>query len=414
MTQNASAGGHRFFPRRFVYTWTMNLGLGLRGGLSVVLVAAAIACGSSGGSDPGPTANDGGGPGDTDGGSNADGSGGTDGSDAATTPDSAPPGPCVLPALTLKAATLAGCDVAGKTNGARGIGLFANPTNTLIGPDGTTYVTDFDNDLLRAVDAMGTTKTIVKKSEFRRPFGMANAPGGKLYVQTDDNDMGMRSTSTGTIWLVDPATGAATVLARNLGRPRGLAVLSDGRIAMADYQHAVVSIFDPSNATVTPLAGTVDMPGYVNDTGAVARFSLPYDIVVLANGDLAVSDTGNHRIRRVTMAGVVSDFAGSGAIGNGDGSSATATFDAPQGLATSGSVLYVSDVHQHVIRKIEADQVTTFAGDGTLGWLDSADPKTAKFFGLEGIDVDATRLVIADGNGGNDMPFNHIRVIHLN
>ena len=392
----------------------MNLRLGLRGGLSVVLVAVAMACGSSGATDPSPSTKDGGGPSDNDGSTTADGSTTTDGSDAATTPDSSPPPPCVLPALTLKAATLAGCDLSGKADGARGAARFANPTNTLIGPDGTTYVSDFDNNLLRAVDATGTTRTIVDKPEFRRPFGLANAPGNKLYVETDDNDMGMRSTSTGTLWLVDPATGSATVLARNLGRPRGLAVLADGKIAMADYQHAVISIFDPSNNSVTPLAGTADMPGYVNDTGAVARFNLPYDIVVLANGDLAVSDTANHRIRRVTMAGVVTDFAGSGAIGNGDGPSATATFDAPQGLAISGGVLYVSDVHQHVIRKIENDQVATFAGDGTTGWLDSADPKTAKFFGLEGIDVDATRLVIADGNGGNDMPFNHVRVIHLN
>jgi hypothetical protein len=155
------------------------------------------------------------------------------------------------------------------------------------------------------------------------------------------------------------------------------------------------------------------MPGYVNDTGAVARFNLPYDIVVLANGDLAVTDTGNHRIRQVTLAGVVTDFAGSGTVGNDDGAVATATFDAPQGLAISGSTLYVSDVHRFVIRKIEAGQVTTIAGDGTQGWLDADDPKTAKFYGIEGLDVDATRLVIADGNGGNDMPFNHVRVVHL-
>lgn len=340
----------------------------------------------------------------------------TDG-DAADMPDAPPPAPCTLLALTTKVATLAGCDVAGKADGARGFGRFANPTNTLIGPDGTTYVADFDNGLLRAVDAAGATRTIVKKAEFNRPFGMANAPGGKLYVETDDNDMGMRSTSTGTLWLVDPAASTATVLARNLGRPRGLAVLSDGKIAMADYQHNVISTFDPANPTVAPvvIAGTLDMPGYVNDTGAVARFNLPYDIVVLDNGDLAVSDTGNHRIRRVTLAGVVTDFAGSGTVGSDNGAVATATFDAPQGLAVSagGTTLYVSDVHTHVIRKIEAGQVTTVAGDGTAGWLDADDPKTAKFYGVEGLDVDATRIVVADGNGGNDMPFNHVRVIHL-
>jgi sugar lactone lactonase YvrE len=242
---------------------------------------------------------------------------------------------------------------------------------------------------------------------------MAHAPNGNLYVETDDNDSGMRSNQTGTIWLVDPKTGSATVLARDLGRPRGLAVLGDGRIAMADYQHHVVSIFDPTNASITPLAGTVDASGYVNDTGAAARFAQPYDLVLLPDGDLVVTDQGNHRMRRVTLAGVVTDFAGSGAVGNDDGALATATFDAPQGLAIQMGTLYVTDVHRFVVRKVEAGQVVTIAGDGTGGWLDAEDPLAAKFFGLEGLDVDATRIVVADGNGGFGNPFHRIRVIHL-
>ena len=383
----------------------------LPGGLGFLAVFVGLACGSSGASNPNAESASG------DGGSPSDGSG-TDGSvpldDSGVTPDAAPTPPCTLPALTTKVATLAGCEAAGSADGARSVGRFSNPTNVLIGSDGTTYVADFDNNLVRAIDTSGATRTIAKQPELKRPFGLALAPNGKLYVQTDDNDMGGHSPTTGTLWLVDPATGSATVLARDLGRPRGLAVLGDGRIAMADYQHHVVSIFDPATKTVTPLAGALDTPGYVNDTATAARFSQPYDIAVLVDGDLAVSDSGNHRIRRITLAGVVSDLAGSGAAGNTDGPVATATFDAPQGLAVSGNTVYVSDVHGFVIRKIDAGQVVTIAGDGTAGWLDGDDPRGAKFFGLEGLDVDATRIVIADGNGGNGMPFNHIRVIHLN
>lgn len=380
-------------------------------GLSVFLVSVVMACGTAGADPKANPVNGDGGPSD---GSSNDGDPMDDSRmmDSAG-PDAAPPPPCTLLSLTTKVATLAGCDTSGSADGVRSVGRFSNPTNTIIGSDGTTYVSDFDNNLLRAVDATGTTRTVLEKPEFKRPFGLALAPNGALYVETDDNDMGMHSTATGTLWLVEPASGSATVLARNLGRPRGLAVLGDGRIAMADHQHHVVSIFNPSTTTVTPLAGTVDTPGYVNDTGAAARFSRPYDIVVLANGDLAVTDSGNHRVRQITLAGVVTDLAGSGVTANTDGPVATATFDAPQGLAVSGSTLYVSDVHGFVIRKIEAGQVVTIAGDGTAGWLDGDNPLTAKFYGLEGLDVDATRLVIADGNGGNGMPFNHVRVIHL-
>jgi hypothetical protein len=391
----------------------------LRGGLGVLLAVsvaiAAGACGSSDSSNPStPTNPDGGGgPGDGGGGPGDEGGMTQDGGDAATMMDAAPPTPCTLLPLGTKVATLAGCDVAGKNDGARGIAKFGNPTNTLIAPDGTTYVADFDNGYLRAVDAAGNTRTVIKKAEFNRPFGMANAPGGKLYVETDENDMGMHGITNGTLWLVDPVANAATVLKRDIGRPRGLVVLADGKIAMSDYQHHVISVFDPVGGSVTLLAGAADTPAYMNETGANARFNLPYDMVQLPNTDLVVADTGNHRLRRVTLAGVVTDYAGAGTIGNDEGPVATATFDAPQGLAISGSVIYVSDVHRHVIRKIENDMVSTIAGDGTAGFLDADDPKTAKFYGVEGLDVDATRIVIADGNGGDDMPFNHVRVIHL-
>lgn len=376
----------------------------LLGCLSVMLVTVGTACGTSNAesaaSSPDASAPDGSTP---DAGDVRDGS----------TPDAAPPDPCALPALISRVATLAGCDSPGTADGVRGVARFSNPTNTLIAPDGTAYVSDFDSNRLRAVDPGGTTRTVVQRPGFKRPFGMTLAPGGKLYVETDDNDNGVHSEQAGTVWLVDPGTGSATVVARDLGRPRGLATLADGRIAMADHKHHVVSILDPTNGVVTVLAGTLDAPGYANATAAAARFAQPYDVVVLDDGDLAVSDQDNHRIRRVTLGGVVTDLAGSGAIGNDNGPVGTATFDAPQGLAVLGTALYVTDVHRFVVRRVEAGQVTTIAGNGAAGWLDSNDPLAAKFYGLEGLDVDATRIVVADGNGGDDSTHHHVRVIHL-
>jgi sugar lactone lactonase YvrE len=298
-------------------------------------------------------------------------------------------------------------------DGARGIARFSNPTNVAIASDGTTYSTDYDGSRLRAIDGNGTTQTIISKTGFTHPFGLAFAPNGTLYVQTDDNDTGERSETTGTVWKVDTAAKTAVVVAKNLGRPRGLAVLGDGRIAMADYIHHVVSILDPTNGSVTPLAGAADQMAHVNATGDQARFNKPYHVVVLSSGDLAVTDYGNHRVRQVTLAGVVTDLAGTDTPGADDGPIATATFDQPQGLAVSGTTLYVSDTKTRLIRKIEGGQVSTLAGDGTAGMVDSDDPRKAKFYGLEGIAVDATRVVAADGNIGDGSDFNRIRLVHL-
>src|SRR5436190_836478 len=88
-------------------------------------------------------------------------------------------------------------------------------------------------------------------------------------------------TMTGTIWRIDPVAHTGVVIARDLGRPRGLAVLADGRIAMADYTHHVVTLLDPQTGTQTPLAGMFDIPGHANGLGRYAQFAQPYDLVVL-------------------------------------------------------------------------------------------------------------------------------------
>jgi hypothetical protein len=266
------------------------------------------------------------------------------------------------------------------------------------------------------VDPSGQTRTLVSGPHFHRPFGLAVAPGGTLYVETDDDDADQHSTSTGTVWRVDPHTGAATVVARDLGRPRGLAVLADGRLALADHMHHVVRLLDPSSGAVTLLAGAVDQKGFAEGTGGGARFSQPYDVVQLAGGDLVVSDLDNHRLRRITLGGVVTTYAGAGTSGQLDGPLATATFAAPQGLGISATgAVFVSEIATATIRRIAGGQVTRVAGTGVPGFADADDPLAAQFFGLEGLDVsaDGTRVVISDGSRGEAVPYHRVRLLTL-
>ena len=323
---------------------------------------------------------------------------------------------CKHAAPDLAVSTLVGCASNGTQDGVRSDARFDNPTNVAIGDDGTVYVTDFDSGRLRAVSPDGATRTVVYGDGFSHPFGIVFGPDGKLYVETDDNDQGGHSIDTGTIWRVDVtrSNGNAEVVARDLGRPRGLVFLPDGRLVMADHMHHVVSILDPASGVVTPLAGALDVPGHQNATGPAARFAQPYDVVRLPDGDLVVSELDNHRLRRITLAGVVTDYAGTGVAGNLDGPIAVATFDGPQGLALGADgALYVTDIRKHFIRRVKDGMVKTVAGDGTPGFLDASEPRGARFYGIEGIDVDASRLVIADGNGGDGSAFHRVRVVSL-
>jgi DNA-binding beta-propeller fold protein YncE len=76
-------------------------------------------------------------------------------------------------------------------------------------------------------------------------------------------------------------------------------------------------------------------------------------LAVDASGVLYVSDTNNHLIRKITPEGVVSTIAGTGAIGAANGTGTLASFNNPGYIAVDGSGnLWVTDSDNHRIRKI--------------------------------------------------------------
>ena len=282
---------------------------------------------------------------------------------------------------------------------------------------GAVLVSDFDNNRIRRIDiASGDVSTLTFQSGFLCPFGLVPASDGTVYADTDYDPTSVKSQTTGTIWRIDPLTRAATVVASNLGRPRGLAALTDGRLALSDYQNARVRLLDPANGMVTDLAGSAACRGFADGRGAAARFLVPYGIVALPGGDLVVADSGNHRLRRVTMEGDVSTFSGDGGSGTIDGALSAARFAGPVALAIDlAGNIYVSDRDSHRIRRVGADgSVTTLAGDGAQGFLDGPGA-TAEFYGQEGIAVspDGRTLYVADGSGGEVASYHRIRKIAI-
>lgn len=329
-----------------------------------------------------------------------------------TTGDDDDGGTCSLGAMGNGVSTLTGCPEAGMVDGSRGDAMFANPVNVAVGPDGRVYVADFDNNLLRVVDPDGTTSTLTAQDGFSRPFGLT-FDGGTLYVETDNNPQNQHTLTTGTVWRVNTSSGDATVIAQDLGKPRGLAVV-DGKIVTADYQHHVIKILQTSGQ-VTTIAGTLDQPGCADGTGAAAKFNQPYDVVPLSDGSVAVADFGCNKIRKVTMAGVVTTIAGTGSAGHVDGAAADASFSSPQALAVDGDTLYVTDIDNFLIRRISGGQVDTVAGNGSADSVDADDPRAAAIFGLEGLDIGADgALYVADGSRGEAALHNFVRRVVVN
>lgn len=131
---------------------------------------------------------------------------------------------------------------------------------------------------------------------------------------------------------------------------------------------------------------------------ATSTFNLPDGVALDSAGNLFVVDSGNNVVRKVSPDGLVSTFAGTGVAGFGDGPKAIATFNRPAGIAVdAGGNLYVTDSGNHAIRKITpAGNVFTLAGGGSPGFVDGRGT-SAKFAEPVALAVDpAGNVYVAD------------------
>jgi gliding motility-associated-like protein len=162
---------------------------------------------------------------------------------------------------------------------------------------------------------------------------------------------------------------------------------------------AFFSFINVQAQTVSRYAGLPGSSGATDGSITVAKFNSPHGICVDKAGNLFVADRYNNKIRKITPAGVVSTFAGSGAAGANDGNGTAATFNEPWAIACdTNNILYVADTKSYKIRKITTGgNVTTVAGTGTFGTTNGA-VNVAQFGFPAGIAVskDGSIIYVAD------------------
>ena len=173
--------------------------------------------------------------------------------------------------------------------------------------------------------------------------------------------------------------GLATSAALN--QPAGVAVAADGSVLVADTNNDRVRRIAP-DGSVTTIAGTTS-GGYNGDNivATSAQLHAPTGVAGTPDGGVLIADQGNHRIRRVSPAGVISTVAGTGAGRfGGDGGPATAAqLRAPASVATlPGGTFLVADTGNDRIRKVTADgTISTVAGTGASGFSGDGGPATS-------------------------------------
>lgn len=148
---------------------------------------------------------------------------------------------------------------------------------------------------------------------------------------------------------------------------------------------------DTSTSTSTSSAGTFNAPSGIITDGA----------------DLYVVDSGSNTIRKIVIAtGATTVFAGSsaGTAGTTDGTGTAAFFNAPSGITSDGTNLYVADKGNNSIRKIviATGMVTTIAGSttGAPGFADGTGT-AALFRGPFGITTDGSNLYVSDAGNNS-------------
>jgi len=310
--------------------------------------------------------------------------------------------------------TLAG--LAGRSSSADGTGAaarFEDPYTVAVDGSGNAYVADATDHTVRRITSAGVVTTLAgtagsfgssdgtgSAARFFAPLGIAVDAAGTVYLADTGNHTvrkisaaGVVTTLAGSAGLRGSSDGSGT--AARFSSLNGLAVDGSGTVFVVDG----ASIRKVTAAgVVTTFAGAAGSPGFVDGTGTAARFLVPFDVSVDSAGNLYVCDHGNHAIRKVTSAGVVTTLAGSGSPGKSDGTGTSASFKFPSGVTVdSTGTVFVADTDNQVIRRITTDGVvTTIAGGSSPGSTDGVGT-AARFFNPKDVAVDSGgNLYVAD------------------
>ena len=174
--------------------------------------------------------------------------------------------------------------------------------------------------------------------------------------------------------------------------------LFTGNVYLADSGNSRIRKVTISTGIISTIAGT-GTKSRSGDGGPAtsATLYLPQGVALDAVGNVYIADTDNYVIRKITVStGIISTIAGKGTAdyGGDNGAATSATLSSPTGIAldTSGNV-YIADNGNSRIRKITVSTgiITTVAGKGDASYAGDNDAATAaSLYNPSGVAVDSS------------------------
>jgi len=235
-----------------------------------------------------------------------------------------------------------------------------HPMGVAVDTNGNLYIADTADNLIRKINTSGTISTVVgtgapcanptspcgdngpaTKAQINTPYAIATDPAGNIYI-ADTGDVRVRAVNT--------TTSAVTIAGITI-QPGNIATIAGNGVVCSK---PTLSCGDGKAATA-------------------ANLNSPQGVAVDKLGNIAISDTGDHRVRGVLPSGVIEDYIGNGQIcvpsaGCGDGGTSTkANLTSPwQVYIDANDTVYVADAGANEVRQVVVSrQISRVAGTGT-------------------------------------------------